>query len=257
MVYLDDQKKIVFDDKNFWEQESKFWSNYGKIYQHLEASTPYKKMLNDIKEIIINSNHKVWLDAGCGPGGMIDMIIKNVKSYDKIFGIDFDGVMIDNATKRLKNLNNIEIEFGDLSKPLKFNDGYFDAIIANLVLTYVIIFDGQYTGRDALKMVLSDMYRLLNKNGIFVWTTPVDNVNFGKVFLASWRQVFNPLTPKYIYYGPRILSYSSNIRKKGKKGIYHFLSAEELDKLMRHVGFKDVRVKKTFAKQAYLVSATK
>ena len=257
MLYVDNKKLISSDNHKFWESEAKFWNNYGKIYRYLEVSTPYKKMLKEISSIISIKNYKYWLDAGCGPGTMIDVIMQNQKSFEKIIGVDFDGVMIDQATKRLINVPNVDIKAGDLSKKLSFSDKTFDAIMANLVLSYVIIFDNKYTGSEALRKTLEDMYRLLKNDGLLVWTTPTENVNFNKVFLASWRQVFNPFTPQYFYYGPRILSYALKIQSKGKLGIYHFLPKNDLKQIMQDIGFKDVSITKTFAKQAYLIKGTK
>lgn len=257
MLYIDNKKSIASDDKGFWDKEAKFWNNYGKIYIHLEAATPYKRMLEDISSIISKRDYQTWLDAGCGPGTMIDLILKNQKNPGKIVGVDFDGVMVDQAVRRLANVDNVDISLGDLSKPLDIRDDNFDAIIANLVLSYVIIFDDEYTGNLALRKSLEDMYRVLKEGGLFIWTTPVNGVNFNKVFLASWRQVFNPLTPQYIYYGPRVLSYALQIQNKGKMGIYHFLSEDELYGLMGEIGFKDVKISRTFAKQAFLITASK
>lgn len=256
-MYLDKNNSIKFDDVVFWQNEAKFWNNYGKIYRHLEASTPYKNMLSDIAKIVAQHSFAKWLDAGCGPGTMINLIINNQNNYDKIVGIDFDGVMLDQATRRLRHNSKVVIQSGDLSKNLAFEDKSFNAILANLVLSYVIIFNNKYTGSDALKEVLKEMYRLLSPGGLFIWTTPSEKVNFSKVFLASWRQVFNPFTPKYIYYGPRVLSYAKKIQAKGEVGLYHFLDKEQIKNIMQDIGFINVEVKHTFAGQSYLVSANK
>lgn len=257
MIFLDNKNTIGKDNESFWKKEASFWNNYGKIYRHLEAATPYKRMLDDIRVIIKNKNKLDWLDIGCGPGTMIDLIIEENKYYNSIRAIDFDGVMVDQAIRRLSNKENIFVELGDISKGLNFENEKFDIILANLVLSYVIIFKNQYVGVDALEHILKDVYRVLKKDGSVVWTTPVENVDFSKVFLASWRQVFNPLTPQYIYYGPRVLSYALKIQEKGKSGIYHFLKQSDLQKLMEKVGFKNIIIKKTFASQAYLISANK
>lgn len=255
-MYLDNNKEIPFNDDKFWKQESEFWSKYGKIYRHLEAATPYKEMLSDIGQILSKKNYKIWLDAGCGPGTMIEMLLKHQVSPEKIIGIDFDGVMLDQATKRLMHLKNVEIRIYDLSKNLDFENNYFDGVIANLVLSYVII-HGDSTGKQALIKVLQEIYRVLKPSGLFIWTTPVENVKFFNVLLASWRQLFNPLTPQYIYFGPRVLSYANEIQRKGTMGIYHFYNEQTLKDIMQDIGFKDVTVKKTFANQAYLLKAIK
>src|SRR3989339_774793 len=255
MIFLDKYKKINYEDKIFWDKEAKFWSQYGKIYHHLEVSTPYKKMLSEIKKNIELYHSTSWLDAGCGPGTMIDLILNSQKNVEKIIGIDFDGVMLDKAIKRLSHFHNVKIKYNDLSAPLSFPDNSFGGIVANLVLSYIIMYDKKFTGEEALRMVLKDMYRLLGVGGLFIWTTPVENVNFAKVFLASWRELLNPLTPQYLYYGPRILNYALKIQSNGKSGVYHFLPNQKIIDLMKDVGFINVNIKRTFAGQAYLISA--
>jgi len=257
MLYLDEKQTIKSDDKRFWDEESIFWNKYGKIYRYLEAGTPYKKMLNEIRRLISSTNYQTWFDAGCGPGTMIELLLNAQPDVRKIIGVDFDGVMIDQASKRLSSYSNVDVQQLDLAKKLPFDDNFFNGVIANLVLSYIIIYDGQYVGRDALINVLREMYRVLDGNGIFIWTTPIENVNFNKVFLASWREVFNPFTPQYVFYGPQILSYALKIQARGKMGIYHFLDKDSLLQIMKDIGFKSVSITKVFAKQAYLISAKK
>lgn len=257
MIYFDNNNKIEANDGTFWAKEKKCWNDYGKIYRHLEAATPYKQMLKDIAEVVSQKDYKVWLDAGCGPGTMIDLILKHQKGLESIYGIDFDGVMLEQASQRLKNNVKVRIGEGNLSSRLNFNDNYFDAVIANLVLSYVVIFENKYVGENALYEVLKEIFRVLKNDGLFIWTTPTEKVDFNKVFLASWRQVFNPLTPKYIYYGPQVLSYALKIQQKGDLGLYHFYNENKIRLLMEKIGFTNINIKKTFAGQSYLVSAKK
>lgn len=48
---------------------------------------------------------------------------------------------------------------------MPFPDNYFDVIVANLCLSYVIDFEGK-KGKEALEMALKEMYRILKKEGI-------------------------------------------------------------------------------------------
>jgi len=257
MIFIDKNKTIELKDKSFWGKEAMFWSSYGKIYHHLEVSTPYKKMLALIASIVKLRECNRWLDAGCGPGTMIELLLKNQHQPEEIIGIDFDGVMIDKASKRLSLYNNVKIEQIDLARKTFFKNNYFDGILANLVLSYIIIYENQFVGKDALREVLKEMYRILKDNGLFIWTTPIEKVNFTYVFLDSWREVLNPLTPQYLLYGPWILSYAWKIQAKGKKGIYHFLPKSKIEELMEEIGFKNIHIQKTFSNQAYLITAIK
>src|SRR3989339_796044 len=149
MLYLDRKLTIRYNDQQFWENEAMFWNKYGRIYHYLEAGTPYKKMLNKIKELIKN-DYSRWFDAGCGPGTMIELLLNFQPNVKQVVGVDFDGVMIDQASRRLSSYNNVEILQLDLSKHLPFNNNHFDGIVANLVLSYIIIYENKYVGESAL-----------------------------------------------------------------------------------------------------------
>jgi len=155
MKYIDKHNKILSTDKLFWNKEKKFWNNYGKIYFNLEESDPYKEMLLEIKKIITGDNivRKKWLDAGCGPGTMIDLILKNRNDIESIIGIDFDGVMLDHAINRMKKKSIVSFEKVDLAKTLSYDENMFDAIVANLVLSYIIVFNDEHVGINALRDV--------------------------------------------------------------------------------------------------------
>jgi len=249
-------KKLANNYKN---KEIIFWGKYSKFYPHLEDAKPYYKLMSTISSFINPKKGEIWLDVGCGPGTMMELI-KNESAgkVAKIVGIDVDKTMLGYAKERFKQERDIEIEFHsvDLSNKTLFKDQEFDGIVANLVLTYINTFEGR-KNEDALKGVLSEMYRLLKPNGSLVWSTPVKGVNFTWVFLASWRQILDPRHPKRLYCGPAILRYALSIQKKGKKGVYHFFPKEKIEQILNKVGFKNIEFKKSFANQTWVINAHK
>ena len=144
---------------------------------------------------------------------------------------------------------------------LPYPDNFFDGIGANLVLPYVVDFQGE-TGVKALEGVLREMFRILKLGGQLVWSTPKHKVNFVWTFLASVADMLN----LYAYFVQRdhrlsqgigILIHALAIQRKGKKGIYTFLPREELGALLEKIGFSDAIWRKTFARQVWVISVRK
>lgn len=246
-----------------WEEEKKFWQEYAQIYRNLEKATPYKFLNKAILNFIEPKEGEIWLDAGCGPAKMSQLIWqKSQKKVQKIVGVD---IVLKPALETLANEEKgfpLELIEANLGSFLPFKDETFDGIVANFVLPYVIEFNGK-RGKEALVGVLKEMYRVLKPGGVLVWSTPKKNVHFEWVFLASLPDMLNP----YVYVvkkdigriiqGTRILRHALQIQEKGRLGIYNFLSKEELEEIHYKIGFRRTYWKKTFARQVWVIKAIK
>jgi len=118
-------------------------------------------------------------------------------------------------------------------------------------------------GKRALEGVLREMFRVLKRGGHIVWTTPKHNVQFFWVFLASVPDMLNIY--EYVAHkdftriqqGTKILKHALAIQNKGEKGIYTFLPKNELEALLREIGFVSFTWEKTFAQQTWVNRAYK
>ncbi|PIR07206.1 MAG: hypothetical protein COV55_00490 [Candidatus Komeilibacteria bacterium CG11_big_fil_rev_8_21_14_0_20_36_20] len=244
------------------EDDIKFWGpKYGSIYPYLETSTPYNNLIDDIFSFLDFNKEDVILDCGAGSGLIIKRILEEFDFIKHIDALDVSKVMLSHLKNKLKFFDNkitskVNLVQHDLSYPLPFKDNVYDKIISNLVLTYIISYEGKF-GEDVLAGVLSEMYRVLKKNGVIVWTTPINNVKFVKVFLASWRNILNLKYYKRLYYGPLILGHALTIQKKGKEGVYHFYNKDRIENILLRCGFTDIQFKRSFAKQAWVINCKK
>ncbi|NTW21982.1 class I SAM-dependent methyltransferase [Candidatus Falkowbacteria bacterium] len=250
--------------KKYSTEEVKFWGEeYGKVYPQLEVARPYKKLIKDMNEAIGQSVSGKWLDVGCGSGAMVEIIWQaSAGKAEEITAFDLTETMLKYTQDKVDKLlapgdrGKIKLLQHDLSYKLPFADGYFDGIVANLVLPYVINHEGA-EGKAALRAVLREMYRVLKPGGKFVWSSPVKNVNFWMVFFSSWREILDPREIKNLYYGPAILSHALKIQKKGKDSVYSFLDKAELAELLESLDFKDIEIKRSFAGQALVLKSSK
>jgi len=249
-----------------WKEELEFWEEYGEIYSNLEKTIPYHNLIKSIKKFIEPKENDVWLDVGCGPLSVSELICD--KSNKKVRMIEAIDVVLKPAKEKIGKLNTcstslpVRLKYASITDVLPYPDNFFDGIGANLVLPYVIDFQGK-RGKEAFEGVMREMFRILKPGGHVVWSTPKLGVNFIWVFIASIPDMLNIY--EYIVHkdytrilqGTRILKHALTIQKKGKEGVYTFLSEEELKSLLEKIGFVEQSWEKTFAQQAWVNRAYK
>ena len=244
-----------------WAEELRFWEEYGEIYINLEKARPYTNLSRTLEKLFLPKSGDVWLDVGCGPLRMSELICG--KCNGDIGCVEAVDVVLKPAREKLDKLTNqditlpVNLRYLSITDQLPYPDDYFDGIGANLILPYVIDFVGT-KGKVALEGVLREMFRILKPGGHLVWSTPKHNVNFVWVFLASLPDMLNLY--EYIAHrdftrimqGAKILKHALAIQEKGKKGVYTFLPREELEELLRQIGFVDPCWMKTFTQQVWV-----
>jgi ubiquinone/menaquinone biosynthesis C-methylase UbiE len=248
MIVSPELRKIYLE----WADEMVFWDSYGKIYPQLEQASPYRQMRDQIRMAIDPRKDESWLDVGCGPAFMSKMIHEVVGGKITVTGIDFSYVMLEHARRELDGRGfderigyGIKLMHGDLDEGIPLRDNSVNGIVGNLVVPYLKDYKG----------FLQDAYRVLKPNGLMVFSTPINNVQFYKVFLASWKEILS--TPANMVYGPLILANATVIQKKGSEGKYHFLEKTDWEDLLHWIGFYGIEIIPTFAGQALVIKMIK
>ncbi|HBB56538.1 TPA: hypothetical protein DEW47_00675 [Patescibacteria group bacterium] len=238
------------------KKEQKFWGNYSKFYNYLEKADPHKELVEDFKNSIGDVKGR-WIDLGSGSGAIVNILNeKGASNNAEIIATDFEHNFIEELKNRFKEKNNIRVEFLDLGDQINFEKNSFDGVTANLVLPYIVCHNDALN-LAAFKNVLKNIFEILKPGGGFVWSSPKKGVRFWKVFVASRKNIFDFKDKKNIYYSPMILNQALKIEKRGRRGVYHFLAKEEIDKILTEIGFVNITHKVSMAKQVNIIKCAK
>ena len=126
----------------------------------------------------LKSKYDNVLDLGAGDGE-ITYKIKRMGVANKIYAVDNDSIRIDRIKKRLeKNMENIIIN-QCFAQKLPYEKDFFDLIICNSVIEHI----------DDYHLIISEIKRVIKKNGTLIITVPNRDMQFGTINNAFWKFV--------------------------------------------------------------------
>ena len=222
------------------------WNFYARAYDVINKNVPYLKMLDEvIKEVKINGNLKI-LDAGCGTGNLLKKI-SQASLDSKFVGVDSSEEMLNRAKKKFLSNPSVTLKYANLDKKLEFPDGSFDSIVSSNAL---------YALKNPKKIIL-EFHRLLKPQGKLVFTNPHDKTRFSGIMKKQFQElgVIKFITQFILNLPSLIVIIIVNIffLKKNQ----NYWSQEEVMRILKQSGFKDISIKLTYADQGLLVSAIK
>jgi len=227
--------------------ELEFWQGYSKIYTVTEIGKHYKDLVATIKNMVNSGPNEVWLDLGCGPGRMTEIVLEKSSGQAKIVAVD---IFLENAQKRLGGKEQVELICADIGKKLPFPDNYFDGIIANLSIPYIVEFEG-LKGKKGIQMAFKELFRIIKPGGPLIWSTPKKNARPEVSFICSIPDIIKQrkkiLTAST---GLQIVKYAKELVRRGKVGTYTLLTSDEWDLITRNAGFSNSSWKYVFSHQA-------
>ncbi|MEC4116766.1 bifunctional demethylmenaquinone methyltransferase/2-methoxy-6-polyprenyl-1,4-benzoquinol methylase UbiE [Myroides phaeus] len=198
--------------------------NYDNLNRMISLGTDQgwrKKVL----KLVSDTNPESILDIATGTGDLAILLSKSKAT--KITGLDLSAGMLEVGKQKIKALdlqNRIEMIQGD-SENLPFADNSFDAITVGFGIRNF----------EDLEKGLSEILRVLKPGGIFV------------ILETSVPTKF-PFRQGYFFYTQNIMPFMGKLFSKDQKA-YKYLSdsaknfpfGEELNNILRKVGFKDVK----------------
>ena len=237
-----------------------FWEIYSYFYSlSLRNLFPYRRLLEDLSNTLDIKGRENILDAGCGPGLVIEKVIEENKGQGiSITGLDLSNRMIKHAHRRCKNFSNVKLQVANLNENLGFSDSYFDKVVCSNTL-YAL---------ENPRRVIFEFHRVLKPGGAVIIANPKPNAG-EKELIRQHITAINKLTPIYkkincilvslllIPIDLVVITINKAILEKGKNKEYHFLGKEDLQKILQEVGFKSIYISSCYADQDWLVRAEK
>ena len=141
MVDIKENSKVAFNQQA---------ATYDNEIKGQHARSLYPVILKKLSEI----PYHTALDLGCGTGEMMRLILQQNKDKS-LYGIDLSEKMLEVAKEKLGN--HVNLILSD-SEQLPFSDSFFDVVYCN----------DSFHHYPAPDKVLSEVYRVLKPNGIFV-----------------------------------------------------------------------------------------
>ncbi|MCD4790997.1 MAG: bifunctional demethylmenaquinone methyltransferase/2-methoxy-6-polyprenyl-1,4-benzoquinol methylase UbiE, partial [Bacteroidales bacterium] len=199
-------------------------NRYDFLNHFLSAGIDYRWRKKAIK-ILAKNNPKTILDVATGTG---DLAIAALKLNPiKVIGVDIAEDMVEIGKKKVreKKLEKIiHIQVGD-SEDLQFNDNTFDAaIVAFGVRNF-----------ENLEKGLSEMYRVLNNNGI------VMILEFSKPTTTPVRQFYQFYFKNILPLLGRIISGDNSAYTYLPRSVGEFPMGNEFLRILNKVGYTDTR----------------
>jgi ubiquinone/menaquinone biosynthesis C-methylase UbiE len=252
------------NDVGIREKEDIFWREYADFIVSRDGllfleSPPYQHEFKCFSSFIKPKEGQRWLDVGCGALAIAKLICQLSEGKAEVLAGD---IYLSPAKKELEKIGNSKIILKkvDLTKRFPFPDNYFDGITASKVLSYIIEFEGR-KGKEGLKDMFKELFRVLKPGGVLVWSFLRSDMNRWKGAILYLGYLFNPyqwLKTRCFLPGfaLRMLKWAQPFEEKVKKRIYYSLSKEEYEELMKSAGFENPEWKITFADQI-LISKVK
>ena len=156
------KNKLVQRINDLWATQ---YLNGEKVPKWYRALLRYSPTREDVALHFAKQNRGQLLDVGCGEGKLIAKLSGN---YKKIIGIDLVDYRVQRGMKilKMKKINNVFLEVGNIEDGLEFRSGVFDVAVCLSVIEYT--FDPYFS--------VNEISRVLKKHGILILSVP--NVGF-------------------------------------------------------------------------------
>jgi SAM-dependent methyltransferase len=248
---------------NYWPDArcaKAFWS------QH--ELPPYQELLRDTSAWLEPAIGQRWLDLGCGSGQLSRVLWeKSQGKIEAVVGVDVAGInegsyaILRAALQPAPTPMCVRFVARDFSQGFADWPGeQFDGVVSGLALQYAESYadDGGGWNETAYDRVLSEVYRLVNRGGVFVFSVNVPNPDWSRLAWQSLAAAARKTQPlRYLKKAWRMWTYGNWLTRESRRGRFHYLPLEIIVEKLLTVGFIDIEDRVSYAGQAYLVRCRK
>ncbi len=231
--------------------EQRFWTRYFMVYDTLMQARPYVAMLDRQLELLSPRPGERALDAGTGSGNFAAAL---ARAGADVVGIDFCEPAFELARRKAPTAT---FEFGDLTRPLRFEDASFDLVACSAVLHVL--------GRAEQRVAMRELGRVLRPGGRLVVTAFGEGFSalrvYGETLSAERRAggVAGAVTMglRHSWSTARILYYVWRIQRRHRLGVNAYVEERSLEDLLGDAGLRVQTMERSLAGQCVTALAVK
>ncbi len=228
-----------------------FWERYFAVYDTLNQSPLYRRLVMRHVELLVPAAGDVILDAGAGTGNVSQGL---AVPGARLTGIDFCAPALVRCRQKVPHAEFLE---ADLTEPLPFATATFDKIACSVVLHFL--------QPDRQQFALAELFRVLRPGGLLAVSVFATQFNPIRVYVESVREVFRTEAPGRAAYRTarslvntlRIFYYQLRIKMGERAGAHRYFDAHGLRGMLQSVGFSVQSVEVIYAQQVLIALAAK
>jgi SAM-dependent methyltransferase len=156
IVNVHNMVKKIKPIRGYSDEKYISFANQSFSWRYIEKPTLIKLITG-----LVDKDTKI-LDAGCGEGRSINLLLDLGARDENITGVDLSQKLLDNLKTNLPQVNIVNLDFSK-----KFNsvfDNKFDLIISNMVVDYL--------DDKKLERAINNFYSWLSKKGTIIFGMP-------------------------------------------------------------------------------------
>jgi len=211
----------------------RLWEHYALVYDRALLGLPLYVELVERIAVLLDGHFpeaRAILDAGCGTGNLTTRLARSGKSF--VTGLDATQEMLTRAADKCRKENPAVSSWalvrGDLTRPLPFRSGVFDAVVCVHVL---------YALPDVHR-VLEEFRRVLRPGGGLITCDMSCRLSGGAVIVPLLRRYGLIQGGMIVLRNLRAAYWNWRIAQSQRRGIMHHWSENEFCELLNPAGFE-------------------
>jgi ubiquinone/menaquinone biosynthesis C-methylase UbiE len=228
-----------------------FWELYFTVYDTLNLSPLYRRLVMRHVELLQPTSGDVILDAGAGTGNVTRLL---AVPGARVIGIDFCEPALVQCRRKVPTA---ELRQADMTQPLPFESASFDKVACSVTLHFL--------APDRQPFALRELLRVLRPGGRLALSVFNAGFNPLRIYWETLRELVRneglltgmQIAVRCLVDTILILYYQWRIKMGERAGRHRYFTTDTLSNTLANVGFASIEIETVYAGQCLMASATK